>query len=187
MNTSENLTNIVESILFGAGRPMRLSEIRSLLGTQNIDAELHKIKIAINALEDRYLNSALEIKEVASGFRLQIKNEYGDYLYPLWNDNSNRLSKALMETVSIIAYKQPVTRGDIEDVRGVSVSSQMIRSLLDREWIKTTGYRDAPGRPALYETTKIFLNDLNLKTLNDLPSLPEALPVEEALDQLEAG
>jgi len=187
MNTSENLTNIVESILFGAGRPMRLSEIRSLLGTQNIDAELSKIKIAINALEERYLSSALEIKEVASGFRLQIKNEYGDYLYPLWNDNSNRLSKALMETVSIIAYKQPLTRGDIEDVRGVSVSSQMIRSLLDREWIKTTGYRDAPGRPALYETTKMFLNDLNLKTLNDLPPLPEALPVEEALDQLEAG
>ena len=187
MNTSDNLTNVVESILFGAGRPMRLSEIRSLLGTQNIDAELPMIKIAINALEDRYVNSALEIKEVASGFRLQIKNEYGDYLYPLWNDNSNRLSKALMETVSIIAYKQPVTRGDIEDVRGVSVSSQMIRSLLDREWIKTSGYRDAPGRPALYETTKIFLNDLNLKTLNDLPPLPEALPVEEALDQLEAG
>jgi segregation and condensation protein B len=176
MNTSENLTNIVESILFGAGRPMRLSEIRSLLGTQNIDAELPKIKIAINALEERYLSSALEIKEVASGFRLQIKNEY-----------SNRLSKALMETVSIIAYKQPVTRGDIEDVRGVSVSSQMIRSLLDREWIKTAGYRDAPGRPALFETTKIFLNDLNLKTLNDLPPLPEALPVEGAFGQLEAG
>ena len=187
MNASENLTNIVESILFGAGRPMRLSEIRSLLGTQNIDAELPKIKIAINALEERYLSSALEIKEVASGFRLQIKNEYGDYLYPLWNDNSNRLSKALMETVSIIAYKQPVTRGDIEDVRGVSVSSQMIRSLLDREWIKTAGHRDAPGRPALYETTKIFLNDLNLKTLNDLPPLPESLPVEDALDHLEAG
>ena len=129
----------------------------------------------------------MEIKEVASGFRLQIKNEYGDYLYPLWNDSSNRLSKALMETISIIAYKQPVTRGDIEDVRGVSVSSQMIRSLLDREWIKTVGYRDAPGRPALFETTKIFLNDLNLKTLNDLPPLPEALPVEQALDQLEVG
>ena len=187
MNTLDNLTNVVESILFGAGRPMRLSEIRALLGTQNIDAELPKIKIAINTLEDRYLSSALEIKEVASGFRLQIKNEYGDYLYPLWNDSSNRLSKALMETISIIAYKQPVTRGDIEDVRGVSVSSQMIRSLLDREWIKTVGHRDAPGRPALFETTKIFLNDLNLKTLNDLPPLPESLPVEDALDHLEAG
>ena len=92
-----------------------------------------------------------------------------------------------METISIIAYKQPVTRGDIEDVRGVSVSSQIIRSLLDREWIKAAGYRDVPGRPTLYETTKVFLNDLNLKTLNDLPPLPEALPAEEALDQLEVG
>ena len=187
MNTSENLTNIVESILFGAGRPMRLSEIRSLLGTQNIDAELPKIKIAINALEDRYLTSALEIKEVASGFRLQIKNEYGDYLYPLWNDNSNRLSKALMETISIIAYKQPVTRGDIEEIRGVSASTQIMRSLLDRDWIKAAGYRDVPGRPVLYETTKTFLNDLNLKSINDLPALPEALSVEATLDQLEVG
>jgi segregation and condensation protein B len=92
-----------------------------------------------------------------------------------------------METVSIVAYKQPVTRGDIEDIRGVSVSTQIIRSLLDREWIKVSGYRDAPGRPALYETTKTFLNDLNLKSINDLPPLPEALSAEEALDQLEVG
>jgi segregation and condensation protein B len=148
---------------------------------------LPNIKIALNALEDRYSMSALEIKEVASGYRLQIKNEFGDFLYPLWNDNSNRLSKALMETVSIIAFKQPVTRGDIEEIRGVSVSTQIIRSLLDREWIKASGYRDVPGRPTLYETTKIFLNDLSLKSLNDLPPLPEALPVEEALDQLEVG
>ena len=92
-----------------------------------------------------------------------------------------------METVSIIAYKQPVTRGDIEDIRGVTVSTQIIRSLLDREWIKVTGYRDVPGRPALYETTKNFLNDLNLKSINDLPSLPEALPAGDTLDQLEAS
>ncbi|MDC1475117.1 SMC-Scp complex subunit ScpB [Gammaproteobacteria bacterium] len=187
MNISDNLANIVESILFGSGRPMRLSEIKTLLSTQNIEAELPNIKIAMNSLEDRFASSALEIKEVASGYRLQIRNEYGDFLYPLWNDNSNRLSKALMETVSIIAYKQPVTRGDIEDIRGVSVSSQIIRSLLDREWIKAAGYRDVPGRPTLYETTKIFLNDLNLQTLNDLPLLPEALPAEDALDQLEVG
>ena len=187
MSIEQNLTNIVESILFGAGRPIRLSEIRTLLGSQNVDADLPNIKIALNALEDRYSMSALEIKEVASGYRLQIKNEFGDFLYPLWNDNSNRLSKALMETVSIIAFKQPVTRGDIEEIRGVSVSTQIIRSLLDREWIKASGYRDVPGRPTLYETTKIFLNDLSLKSLNDLPPLPEALPVEEVLDQLEVG
>jgi segregation and condensation protein B len=187
MDVQHNLPNIVESILFGAGRPMRLSEIKTLLGSQNMDVDLPSIKIALNSLEERYDKSAIEIKEVASGFRLQIKDEYGDCLYPLWNDTSNRLSKAFMETVSIIAYKQPVTRGDIEDIRGVSVSTQIIRSLLDREWIKVSGYRDVPGRPALYETTKNFLNDLNLKSINDLPPLPEALPAEQALGQLEAG
>jgi len=186
MTDFQNLPNLVESILFGAGRPMRLSEIRALLGSQNIEIDLPCIKEALNLLEERYTDSSIEIKEVASGFRMQVRERYGDCLYPLWNDTSSRLSKALMETVSIIAYKQPVTRGDIEDIRGVTVSTQIIRSLLDREWIKVAGYRDVPGRPALYETTKNFLNDLNLKSINDLPPLPEALPPEETLDQLEA-
>ena len=187
MTNSENLSNLVESILFGAGRPMRLSEIKTLLESQNIELDLPSIKVALNSLEERYANSSIEIKEVASGFRMQVRESFGDCLYPLWNETSNRLSKALMETVSIIAYKQPVTRGDIEDIRGVTVSTQIIRSLLDREWIKLAGYRDVPGRPALYETTKNFLNDLNLKSINDLPPLPEALPADEALDQLEAS
>ena len=187
MTNIENLPNLVESILFGAGRPMRLSEIKTLMGSQNIEVDLPGIKMALNLLEERYADSSIEIKEVASGFRMQVKENYGDCLYPLWNDTSSRLSKALMETVSIIAYKQPVTRGDIEDIRGVTVSTQIIRSLLDREWIKVSGYRDVPGRPALYETTKAFLNDLNLKSINDLPPLPEALSAEDALDQLEVG
>ena len=186
MTDFQNLPNLVESILFGAGRPVRLSEIRTLMGSQNIEVDLPSIKEALNLLEERYTDTSIEIKEVASGFRMQVRERYGDCLYPLWNDTSSRLSKALMETVSIIAYKQPVTRGDIEDIRGVTVSTQIIRSLLDREWIKVTGYRDVPGRPALYETTKNFLNDLNLKSINDLPPLPEALPPEETLDQLEA-
>ena len=187
MANIENLSNIVESILFGAGRPMRLSEMKTLMGSQNIDIDLPSIKVALNLLEERYADSSIEIKEVASGFRMQVRESYGDCLYPLWNDTSSRLSKALMETISIIAYKQPVTRGDIEDIRGVSVSTQIIRSLLDREWIKVSGYRDVPGRPALYETTKTFLNDLNLKSINDLRPFPEALPAEDALDHLEAG
>ena len=187
MTDLQNLPNIVESILFGAGRPMRLSEMKTLMGSQNIEVDLPSIKVALNSLEEKYADSSIEIKEVASGFRMQVRESYGDFLYPLWNDTSSRLSKALMETVSIIAYKQPVTRGDIEDIRGVTVSTQIIRSLLDREWIKVTGYRDVPGRPALYETTKNFLNDLNLKSINDLPTLPEALPAGDTLDQLEAS
>ena len=187
MNNFENLPNLVESILFGAGRPMRLSEIKTLMGSQNIEVDLPSIKVALNSLEERYADSSIEIKEVASGFRMQVRESFGDCLYPLWNDASSRLSKALMETLSIIAYKQPVTRGDIEDIRGVTVSTQIIRSLLDRDWIKISGYRDVPGRPALYKTTKNFLNDLNLKSINDLPPLPEALPAKETLDQLQAG
>ena len=187
MSDFQNLPNIVESILFGAGRPIRLSEIKALLGLQNMDVDLSSIKVALNSLEERFIDSSIEIKEVASGFRMQIKEEYGDCLYPLWNDTSSRLSKAFMERVSMIAYKQPVTRGDIENIRGVTVSTQIIRSLLDREWIKVSGYRDTPGQPALYETTKTFLNDLNLKSINNLPPLPEALSAGEAMDQLEAS
>ena len=187
MTNIENLPNLVESILFGAGRPMRLSEIKTLIGSQNIEVDLPSIKIALNSLEERYSDSSIEIKEVASGYRMQVRENYGDCLYSLWNDSSSRLSKALMETISIIAYKQPVTRGDIEDIRGVTVSTQIIRSLLDREWIKVSGYRDVPGRPALYETTKTFLNDLNLKSINNLPPLPEAVPAEDVLNQLEAS
>ena len=149
MANIENLSNIVESILFGAGRPMRLSEMKTLMGSQNIDIDLPSIKVALNLLEERYADSSIEIKEVASGFRMHVRESDGDCLYPLWNDTSSRLSKALMETISIIAYKQPVTRGDIEDIRGVTVSTQIIRSLLDSERIKVSGHRDVPGRPAL--------------------------------------
>ena len=174
----KNLSNIIESILFGAGRPMRLSEMKTLLGSQNMDVDLPSIRIALSLLEERFVETSIEIKEVASGFRMQIKEEYGDYLYPLWNDSSSRLSKALMETVSIVAYKQPVTRGDIEDIRGIAVSTQSIRTLLEKDWIKVSGYRDVPGRPALYQTTNTFLNDLNLKAISELPELPEAQNID---------
>ncbi|MFL2728606.1 MAG: SMC-Scp complex subunit ScpB [Gammaproteobacteria bacterium] len=111
--------------------------------------------------------------------RLQVKQDYSPCLASLWIDKSNKLSKSLMETISIIAYKQPVTRGDIEDIRGVSVSTSTVRNLLEREWIKISGYRDVPGRPALYATTPNFLNDFNLKKISELPSLPEAEEVDE--------
>ena len=173
------MINTVEALLFGAGRPLRLSEIRGLLESDGIVAELSEIKKCLNELEDRYDSSSLQVTEVASGYRLQIKQTYSASLTHLWNERTPRISKALMETISIIAYKQPVTRGDIEDIRGVSVSTQSIRSLLERNWIKVSGFKDAPGRPALYSTTKEFLDDLNLKTLTSLPELPEPVEVED--------
>lgn len=168
-----NIINTIEAILLGAGRPVRMSEVRSILASDGLSVELSDIKKSLNALEERYVETSLEIKEVASGYRLQIKDCHSTSLSHLWNDKTPRSSKALMETISIIAYKQPVTRGDIEDIRGVTVSTKIIRSLLERNWIKLSGYREVPGRPALYVTTKDFLDDLNLKSISELPDLPD--------------
>ena len=173
------IINSVEALLFGSGRPIRLSEIKNILENSGTKVELSEIKQAINELEERYTNTSLEVKEVASGYRLQIRQEHSSSLSILWNEKSPRMSKALMETISIIAYKQPVTRGDIEDIRGVSVNTRSIRNLLERNWIKISGYKEVPGRPALYVTTKDFLDDLNLRSLNDLPGLPELENQEE--------
>jgi len=173
------MINTVEALLFGAGRPLRLSEIRTLLESDGISAELSDIKQCINQLEERFETSSLEVTEVASGFRLQIKKAFSPSLTHLWNERTPRISKALMETISIIAYKQPVTRGDIEDIRGVSVSTQSIRTLLERNWIKVSGFKDAPGKPALYSTTKEFLDDLDMKSLSNLPELPDLIETDQ--------
>jgi len=170
---NKSLINSIEALLFGAGRPLTLSEIRNILNNNGGTIELSDIKKSLNMLEERYINTSIEIQEVASGYRLNIKQEHSTSLGNIWNDKTPRISKALMETISIIAFKQPVTRGDIEDIRGVSVSTRSIRSLLERNWIRVSGTRDVPGRPALYSTTKDFLDDLNLKSISDLPELPE--------------
>jgi segregation and condensation protein B len=170
---NKSLINSIEALLFGAGRPLTLSEIRNILNNNGGTIELSHIKKSLNMLEERYINTSIEIQEVASGYRLNIKQEHSASLANIWNDKTPRISKALMETISIIAFKQPVTRGDIEDIRGVSVSTRSIRSLLERNWIRVSGTRDVPGRPALYSTTKDFLDDLNLKSISDLPELSE--------------
>jgi len=174
-----NLVNSIEALLFGAGRPIRLSEMKNIFEKNGIEADLSDIKKSLNFLEERYANTAIEVQDVASGYRLQIKQDHSACLSSLWDDKTPRISKALMETISIIAYKQPVTRGDIEDIRGVTVSTRSIRSLLERNWVKVSGYRDVPGRPALYVTTKDFLDDLNLKNISELPDLPQIIETAE--------
>ena len=174
-----NLVNSIEALLFGAGRPIRLSEMKNILENNGIETDLSDIKKSLNFLEERYANTAIEVQDVASGYRLQIKQDHSACLSSLWDDKTPRISKALMETISIIAYKQPVTRGDIEDIRGVTVSTRSIRSLLERNWVKVSGYRDVPGRPALYVTTKDFLDDLNLKNISELPDLPQIIDTAE--------
>ena len=169
---NRNIENFIESLLFASGRPLRLSEIKKILENEGIRVDLAEVRVGLNNLEERYAETSLELSEVATGFRLQIKKDFSHLLSSLWTEN-NRLSKSLMETISIIAYKQPVTRGEIEDIRGVQVSTNIIRNLLERDWIKISGYRETSGRPALFITTKNFLNDLNIKKISDLPPLPE--------------
>ena len=171
--------NSVEALLFGSGRPIRLSEIKSILENTGLSVELSEIKRSINHLELRYEGSSLQVNEVASGYRLQIKENHSHILSALWNEKAPRVSKALMETISIIAYKQPVTRGDIEDIRGITVSTRIIRSLLERNWIKVSGYKDVPGRPALYKTTKEFLDDFQLKSIEDLPEITDSKSITD--------
>ncbi len=165
--------NSVEALLFGSGRPIRLSEIKSILENTGLSVELSEIKRAINDLEIRYEGTSLKVTEVASGYRLQIDEDFSHILSALWNEKAPRVSKALMETISIIAYKQPVTRGDIEDIRGISVNSNIIRTLLELEWIKVVGHRETPGKPELFATTSKFLDYFNKNTLADLPEISD--------------
>ena len=120
-----------------------------------------------------YNDRSFELVKVANGFRLKIRQNYSPWISKLWESKPQKYSRAMMETLALIAYKQPLTRGEIEEVRGVSVSSQIIRTLLDRNWIKVVGHRDVPGRPALLATTKDFLDDLDISKLSDLPDLPD--------------
>jgi segregation and condensation protein B len=149
--------------------------------------EKGEIREALKELTDEYAGRGIEIREVASGFRVQVREEMARWLTKLWEDRPPRYSRALMETLAIIAYRQPVTRGDIEEIRGVSVTSNIIRTLLERDWIKVVGHRDVPGKPAMFGSTRGFLDYFGLKKLDDLPPLAELAAMEPVALQLELG
>ena len=174
----ENLPLIIEALLFSSSRPLSEKEILSVFD-QRSPPSSSEIREALKLIEEKYLNNSIELVKVASGYRLRIRQEYSSWVAKLWEAKPQKYSRALLETLALIAYKQPITRGEIEEVRGVSVSSQIIRTLLDRSWIKVVGHRDVPGRPALFSTTKDFLDDLNLSKLSDLPELPEIQNIPE--------
>ena len=174
----ENLPSIIEALLFSSSRPLSEKEILSVFD-QRSPPSLSELREALKLIEEKYLNNSIELVKVASGYRLRIRQEYSSWVAKLWEAKPQKYSRALLETLALIAYKQPITRGEIEEVRGVSVSSQIIRTLLDRSWIKVVGHRDVPGRPALFSTTKDFLDDLNLSKLSDLPELPEIQNIPE--------
>ncbi|MDC3019277.1 SMC-Scp complex subunit ScpB [Gammaproteobacteria bacterium] len=174
----DNLSLIIEALLFSSSRPLSEKEILSAFDLRSPPTS-NEIKEALKSIEEKYSENSIELVKVASGYRLRIRQEYSSWVAKLWEAKPQKYSRALLETLALIAYKQPITRGEIEVVRGVSVSSQIIRTLLDRSWIKVVGHRDVPGRPALFSTTKDFLDDLNLSKLSDLPELPEIQNIPE--------
>lgn len=171
MNTI-TLSKIIEAILLSSGRPLSEKEITNLFDEEEKPSH-SEFKDALDLIEQNSKNNSFTLSRVASGFRLQVDQAYAPYIAKIWQEKNQRYSRALMETITLIAYKQPITRSEIEEVRGVSVSSNLIKNLFEKGWIKVVGFRDVPGKPSLLGTTKEFLDDLGLKKLSDLPSLPE--------------
>lgn len=173
----------VEAALLAAGRPLSIDQLHGLFDS-SAQPEKAQVRQAIKGLQDDYEHRGVEIVEIASGFRLQIKASMADRLQKLWEERPPRYSRALFETLALIAYRQPMTRGEIEEIRGVSVSANIVRSLLERDWIRVVGHRDVPGRPSMFGTTKTFLDYFGLKKLDDLPPLADLSDWESLRVQL---
>jgi segregation and condensation protein B len=169
----------IEAILLAAGEPISMKQLQGIFEEEALSRE--EIASAIAYLQQTYHEAqrAFILKEVANGYSFQLKSTYAQWISRLWEEKPPRYSRAFLETLAIIAYRQPVSRGDIEAIRGVAVSSQIIKSLLDREWIKILGYRDAPGKPAILGTTKKFLDYFNLQKITDLPALTDIKNLEQ--------
>lgn len=174
------IKQIVEAILFVANRPMTIRQVRQVFPELE-RPESGEIQKAVDAITEDYSSRSVELKLVASGYRFQVKEVMAPWVSRLFEEKPPKYSRALLETLAIIAYRQPVTRGDIEDIRGVSVSSTLMRTLLDREWVRVIGHKEIPGRPALYSTTKLFLDYFDLSSLNELPTLQEIEDLESSV------
>ena len=173
----------IEAALLAAGRPLSVDHLQSLFDGRTTP-EKSEIRDALAALGEDYEARGIVIGEVASGFRLQIKSSMADRLQKLWEERPPRYSRAMFETLALIAYRQPITRGEIEEVRGVSVSSNIMRTLIERDWARIVGHRDVPGRPEMFGTTKGFLDYFGLKKLDDLPPLADLSDWESLRVQL---
>ena len=180
----KKLKQIIEAVLMASGEVLSIERIQ-LLFDEYEKPKSPVIKQALESLMEDFSDRGIELVEVASGYRLQVRKEVAPWVTRLWDEKPQRYSRALLETMSLIAYRQPITRGDIEDVRGVAVSSQIIRTLLDREWVRVVGHRDVPGRPAMYATTKEFLDYFSLKSLDELPNLDEIREMDDANQSLD--
>jgi len=175
---------IVESVLMASGKPLSLDQLLAVFGDGEKPGR-DEIREAIAALQEDYSDRGLELVEVASGYRIQVGQNMEPWVSRLTEEKPARYSRALLETLALVAYRQPITRGEIEDIRGVSVSSSIMKTLQEREWVRIVGHRDVPGRPAMYSTTRQFLDYFNLSGLDDLPTLMELRDIDTINAELE--
>lgn len=180
----DKLKQIVEAALLAAGGPLTVDRLQELF-LEEERPEKSALREAIAALTEDYNGRGIEIVEVAGGFRINVREEYAPWVSRLWEERAPRYSRALLETLALIAYRQPITRGEIEEIRGVSVSSNIVKTLLEREWVRVVGARDVPGKPSLYATTREFLNYFGLKTLDELPTLQQIRDLDSINQELE--
>ncbi|WP_225772667.1 SMC-Scp complex subunit ScpB [Pseudomonas sp. Marseille-Q5115] len=177
LNEPRELASLLEAFLLASGKPQSLDRLYELFEEAERPGPT-VFRKALDLLRKSCDNRAFELVEVASGYRLQIRERYAPWVGRLWEERPQRYSRALLETLALIAYRQPITRGEIEDVRGVAVNSNIVKTLLEREWIRVVGHREVPGRPAMFATTKAFLDHFNLKNLDELPPLADLRELE---------
>lgn len=186
---AELLRKIIEGAILAAGQPMTIARLLDLFDAE-VAPSKEEIAAALVDIQAASAERGFELKEVASGWRFQVRDNLAPWVNRLWEEKPQKYSRALLETLALVAYRQPITRGDIEEIRGVAVSSHIMKTLLERDWVKVVGHRDVPGRPSLFATTRQFLDYFNLKSLDELPSLSEIRDLDElnpVLDLGEAG
>lgn len=174
---NDQLKKIIEGALLAAGRPLDIGHLQGLFDIDQVPAK-DQLLAVLEDIENECAGRGFELKCTASGYRFQVRQEMAPWVNRLWDEKPKKYSRALLETLALIAYRQPLTRGDIEEIRGVAVSSEIIKTLMEREWVRVVGHRDVPGRPALYATTREFLDYFGLKSLEELPALNDIRDID---------
>ena len=177
------LKQIIEGAIMASEQPLSVDQLMQLF--EKDSPERASVRAALKEIDEECAQRGYELRQVASGYRFQVKSDYAEWVSRLWKEKPPRYSRALLETLALIAYKQPITRGDIEEIRGVAVSTNIMRTLIERDWVRIVGHRDVPGHPALYATTRNFLDYFNLRSLDELPSLSEIRELTAGLEELE--
>ena len=181
---ADKLQNILEAILISADKPLSVDKLLGFFQTEDL-VNRNDVKKALFDLQQRFTSHGFELIETASGYRFQTKQEYKQWVTQHWDEKPAKYSRALLETLALIVYRQPITRAEIEDIRGVAVSSHIIKTLQERDWIRIVGHKEVPGRPALLGTTRQFLDYFNLKSLDQMPSLSEIQDIDKLYPELD--